>query len=84
MGIIVCRHLGLFYPYFPSEEEFIHSLKSSEDIQNHSQGGDLFLLGRFAQEWPHLQAGGLLLPDLVEFYHWLHTALGKLAVLQAK
>ena len=36
-----------------------------------------YLLARFAQEWPQLQAGGLLLPDLVEFYQWLHTALSK-------
>jgi hypothetical protein len=28
-------------------------------------------------EWPILQAGGLLLPKLVEFYQWLHTQLGK-------
>ena len=34
------------------------------------------LLSRFSMEWPRLQAGGLLLPKLVEFYQWLHTQLG--------
>ena len=28
-------------------------------------------------DWPILQAGGLLLPKLVEFYQWLHTQLGR-------
>ena len=35
------------------------------------------LLSRFSMEWPRLQAGGLLLPKLVEFYQWLHTQLGE-------
>jgi vacuolar-type H+-ATPase subunit D/Vma8 len=30
-------------------------------------------------EWPILQAGGLLLPKLVEFYQWLHTQLGRMS-----
>lgn len=79
-----CRSLGLCYPHFPSEKEFTHSVLSSGDIQSHSQGGDLYLLGQFAQEWPWLQAGGQLLPDLVEFYQWLHTALGESASLIAQ
>ena len=43
----------------------------------HSEGGELMLLSRFSMEWPILQAGGLLLPKLVEFYQWLHTQLGR-------
>lgn len=66
------------YPYFPSEQDFTHSVLSSEDIQSYAQGGELHLLTRFVLEWPRLQAGGLLLPDLVEFYWWLHTTLGGL------
>ena len=73
--ISFCRHFGLCYPHFPTEQDFIHSVLTSGDIQSHTQGGDLYLLDRFAQEWPQLQAGGLLLPDLLEFYQWLHTAL---------
>ena len=71
------RHLRLCYPCFPSEQEFTHSVLSSDDIQSHTQDGDLYLLHQFTLEWPRLQAGGLLLPDLVEFYQWLHTALGE-------
>jgi hypothetical protein len=37
------------------------------------------LLSRFSMEWPILQAGGLLLPKLVEFYQWLHTQLGRMS-----
>ena len=76
-----CRSLGLSYPHFPTEQDFVHSVLSSGDTQSHSQGGNFYLLGHFAQEWQWLQAGGLLLPDLVEFYHWLHTALGEPAQL---
>ena len=71
------RSLGPCYPHFPTEQDFIHSVLSSGDIQSHSQGGNFYLLGHFVQEWRWLQAGGLLLPDLVEFYWWLHTALGE-------
>ena len=74
---MLCRRLQLCYPHFPSESDFTHSVLSSGDIRSHARGGELYLLARFAQEWPRLQAGGLLLPDLVEFYQWLHTALGK-------
>jgi len=75
---VCCRRLELRYPHYPSERDFTHSVLSSGDIRNQAQGGDLYLLARFAQEWPRLQAGGMLLPDLVEFYQWLHTALGEL------
>ena len=73
-----CRRLEFRYPHYPSERDFTHSVLSSGDIQHQAQGGDLYLLARFAQEWPRLQAGGTLLPDLVEFYQWLHMALGEL------
>ena len=69
--------MGLCYPHFPSEQEFTHSLLSFRDIQRHAQGRDLHLLTRFTQEWPRLQVGGLLLPDLVKFYQWLHSVLGE-------
>ena len=50
---------------------------SSRSIQSYACNGDLYVLGRFVQEWPQLQAGGLLLPDLIEFHRWLHTVLGE-------
>ena len=40
--------------------------------------GELRLLSHFATEWRRLQAGGALLPDLLEFYLWIHTSLGGL------
>ena len=76
-SLAFCRCLWQWYPHFPTERDFIHIVLNYGDIQRHTQGGDLYLLGRFAQEWPRLQAGGLLLPDLLEFYWWLHTAVGK-------
>lgn len=36
---------------------------------------DIALLSRFSLQWRRLQVGGELLPDLVEFYQWLHTDL---------
>ena len=78
------RSLELYYPHFPTEQDFIHSVLSSGDICSYTQKGELYLLGRFALEWPRLQAGGLLLSDLVEFYKWLHTALGKPALGDGK
>lgn len=39
------------------ERDFTHSVLSSGDIQQHSEGGDLRLLSQFTLEWPRLQAG---------------------------
>lgn len=77
--LCTCPHrcLELHYPQFPSEEDFTHRLLGTGDLMQHSEGGELMLLSRFSMEWPILQAGGLLLPKLVEFYQWLHTQLGR-------
>lgn len=53
----------------------MHRIVSYGELKQHSEGGDLRGLSEFAQGWRRLQAGGLLLPDLVEFYRWLHTEL---------
>ena len=53
----------------------MHCIISYGDLEQHSEGGELRVLSDFAQSWRTLQAGGLLLPDLVEFYRWLHTEL---------
>ncbi len=65
------RRLASCYPHFPSEQELTHCILSTGDLQQHSQGGKLWLLARFAMEWPRLQMGGVLLPELVELYQWL-------------
>ena len=72
------RSLDRCYPQFSSEADFIHCILSYGDLEQHSEGGTLRGLSQFAQGWRRLQAGGLLLPDLVEFYQWLHTQLGKI------
>ena len=72
---LLLRCLELHYPYFPTEKDFTHSVVSSGDISHHSEGEHFRLLSRFALMWPRLQAGGVLLPDLVEFYQWLHSSL---------
>ena len=65
------RSLERHYPYFPTEKDFTHSVLSATDIEQNN----IALLSRFALEWRRLQAGGELLPDLVELYQWLHTDL---------
>ena len=59
------------YPYFPTEHDFTHNLLSSGD----SSRLDIALLSSFSDQWRRLQAGGDLLPDLVELYQWLHVTL---------
>ena len=68
------RNLELHYPYYPTEQDFTHSVLSSGDVVRE----DIALLSRFSLQWRRLQAGGELLPDLVELYQWLHTDLAHL------
>ena len=42
----------------------------------------LFALHQFTLEQKRLQVGGALLPDLVEFYKWIHTQLTHLVTYQ--
>ena len=76
--LVVHRRLEVQYPHFPTEQEFTHSILSVGDLDQHSEGGKLCLLAKFSMEWRRLQRGGMLLPDLVEFYQWLHTNLSHL------
>eukprot|EP00731_Ephydatia_muelleri_P021730 Em0014g321a len=69
------RYLDEQYPHFSTEKDFINNLLSSVDISLQKQGGGLYMLTQFVLERPQLQAGGRLLPDLVEFYLWLHSQL---------
>ena len=61
----------------------MHYIISYGDLEQHSEGGELRVLSDFAQSWKVLQAGGLLLPDLMEFYRWLHTELGSFSMCLA-
>ena len=42
----------------------------------------LFALQHFTLEHNRLQVGGALLPDLVEFYQWIHTHLSHLVTYE--
>ena len=72
------RRLEMYYPHFPSEQEFCHAILSAGDAEKYSEGGKLRLLIRFAMEWQLLKVGGDLLPDLVKLYRWLHMNIAHL------
>jgi len=42
----------------------------------------LIALQHFTVEYERLQVGGALLPDLVEFYQWIHTHLSHLVTYE--
>jgi len=72
--------LRTHFPHFPTEEEFSRSVLASVNVSDvtHNQ---FYVLSKFALTYPRLKAGGALLPDLIEFYQWIH---GRLAYLVTK
>lgn len=71
MCIFLCfRDLDKIYPYFPSEHDLIHCILNTENIHQ----GNLSFLARFSLDWQRLTIGESLLPELVEFYLWLHKS----------
>jgi len=54
------------------------SLVAARDLNDEH----LFVLHRFTLEHDRLQLGGALLPDLVEFYQWIHTRLSHLVTYE--
>lgn len=64
----------MHFPTFPSEEDLIHAILG----EGKQDGGGLELLPEFAMKYKCLQLGTKLLPDLVEFYTWIHTNLSHL------
>ena len=63
-------------------QEFTHCILGSGTLQQLSNGGSLFILYNTAMDWKHLHCGGLLLPDLIEFYQWLHTNISHLVTVE--
>ena len=59
-------------------------MKSLNDDReaNNCNPTHLFVLHQFTQERRILQIGGALLPDIVEFYQWIHTELSHLVTYQ--
>lgn len=78
MLIIVCSQLDAHYPHFPSEQECMRAIVGG-DVDQQS---NLYLLPTFAMYWERLQVGGALLPDLIEFYTWLHKNLAHLLTIK--
>ena len=62
------------YPSFPTEGALLQSLLSNTTIGDHIANHQYFL-GQFALLRRQLEIGGNLLPNLVEFYQWLHQEL---------
>ena len=54
-------------------DEFSQSLLSKATIGDINN--PLYVITQFALEYPHLRAGGALLPDLIQLYWWMHTEL---------
>ena len=75
--LLTCRSLELHCPQFPLEVDFVQHLRNYGDLEQLSEGGELDALIKLVQGWRKLQVGGILLPDLVELYQWLHKHLGE-------
>ena len=54
-------------------QDFSHYVQ--EHCLSNQKKGPHELLVRFINRYPRLQAGGALLPSLIEFYQWIHTDL---------
>ena len=54
-------------------DEFSQAMLSSIDIGDINN--KLYVLSKFALEYPRLEAAGALLPDLLDFYRWIHIEL---------
>lgn len=67
------------FPHLPTEHDLTHFILRAGDLHQHSQDGELWPLFSFSMEWPILQVGGALLPELVELYRWLHLNVAHMA-----
>ena len=76
-----CRFLNQQYPHLAYENEYMKSLVAARENSDLNDN-HLFVLHRFTLEHDRLQLGGALLPDLVEFYQWIHTHLSHLVTYE--
>ena len=72
-----CSVLGTHFPHSPPEEELSWSILASANASNATQN-QFYILSKFALTYRRLNAGGALLPDLIEFYQWIHRELAYL------
>ena len=75
------RILEQRYPHPATDVDYMKSLVSATEANDCSYA-HLFALHQFTLEQKKLQVGGALLPDLVEFYKWIHTQLSHLVTYQ--
>ncbi|XP_065828093.1 uncharacterized protein [Oscarella lobularis] len=76
------REFGSVYPVDASYKDFVHTLNYIEGAGGKSTAEELGILLKFFTEKQRLQVGGLLLPDLIEFYQWLHGELSHLVTYE--
>ena len=68
------RTLEARYPCFTTENALLQALLSNASIGDHIASSE-HLLAQLALLRHQLELGGLLLPDLVELYQWIHQEL---------
>ena len=66
-------------PVFATTKDFLLQLFSSTSLSDTSC--PLYVLYQFVLRRPKLNAGGTLLPELVQFYSWLHNELSHTVTL---
>jgi len=67
------RELDEYYPDFPCEATLIRNLMASPTALTPSNHH--YLLSTLVLNHQRLAVGGILLPKLIEFYHWIHSHL---------
>ena len=68
------RSLQAHYPVFTTVDALQQSLLANPYISSHQENSE-YVLAQFALQYQHLQLGGAMLPELVEFYQWIHQEL---------
>ena len=72
--VMPSRKLGCYYPCFTTEKGLLQTLLSDRSICDNT-GNSNYILSQYALLRNQLEIIGGLLPDLVEFYQWLHQEL---------
>ena len=79
---IICpRTLNQQYPYLATKIMYNKNLVAAREAHKLNDT-HLVVLHRFTWEYDKLLLGGALLPDLVEFYQWIHTHLSHLVTYE--
>ena len=69
--LIHCRHLENHCPVFADEKSFMTFILTSTNFRDSSSS--FYVLYQFLLMRPILDAGIRILPNLVDFYQWIHT-----------